>query len=806
MSPNFVPLPTASSDFLRYRTFCVLLGISILIAASGCSINPSAAQSMDAKSSAHGPLSQSQDGLSFYVSPQTAALNSGNTQQFEAWTGNTRDNSASWTCSIGWISNTGLFTAPPVSSYTFATITATSSHNPATRAAVRVMVTPHASVSIAVSPTSATLSSGGHQQFTAILTNIAGADVTWTASAGSISSSGLYAAPIVTSDTLATVTATLTAYPSKQAAATIVVTPAQSAISVSVSPLQSALTSGQQHQFTATVTGTSHTAVTWSAGQGTISTSGLYSAPVVSTSTITSVTATSVADPSAKASTPVVISPASAAALTIKTSSLPSGLASVAYNAAIVASGGTPPYAWHVVAGSQPAGLSLGSTTGMLAGTPSQTGDFSFTAEVTDSSVPAQSATQQFSLTITSSGSSSGVQSSFFGIHVNKSNSPWPNTLSSTFGGLRTLSSGIKWSDINTAHGVYNWSRLDMWLAKAQAAGQDVLYTVYYTPAWASSNPSGACTNGQLGAGGCYPPLDLNADGTGTNQNFKDFIGALMNHVGAGKIKYLEIWNEPNITGEWAGTTPQLVRMAQDAGAVAKAIDSSVQIVGPAETGDGAGLHGLQMNWLNGFLSSGGGNYVDVIALHGYVVNPEDVSTRLANVKGAMATYGQQNKPIFDTEGSWGVFSNLTDEDLQTAFTGRYFLVQISAGVSRLYWFGWDMTNTGDFYNPSTRALTKAGIAYQQIYQWMIGASPAGSCSASGTVWTCNYTRSNGYAAMAVWDSSQTCTSGVCTTSLFAVPPQFVQYRDLTGKLISVTNSQIAIGLKPILLETSSAW
>jgi len=806
MSPKFFPITAASSDILRYRSFCVLLGISILMAASGCNINPSTAQSMGTKASSHGLSSPSQDGLSFYVSPQNAALNSGNTLQFEAWTGNTRDNSATWTSSIGWISNTGLFTAPPVSAHTVATITATSSHNPATRAAVRVMVTPRDSVSIAVSPTSTTLSSGGNQQFTAILTNIAGADVTWTASEGSISSSGLYAAPIVTSDSLATVTASLTAYPSKQATATIVVTPAQSAISVSVSPLQPALTSGQQYQFTATVTGTSHTAVTWSAGQGTISTSGLYIAPVVSTNTTTSVTATSGADPSAKASTTVVISPASSAALMVKTSSLPSGLASVAYNAAIVASGGTQPYAWHVVAGSLPAGFSLGSTTGIIAGTPSQTGDFSFTAQVTDSSVPAQRATQQFSLTIASSGSSTGVQSSFFGIHVNKNNSPWPNTLKSTFGGFRTLSSGIKWSDINTARGVYDWPRLDSWLAKAQAAGQDVLYTVYYTPAWASSQPSGACTNGQLAAGGCYPPVDLNADGTGTNQNFKDFISALMNHVGTGKIKYLEIWNEPNITGEWAGTTPQLVRMAQDAGAVAKAIDSNVQIVGPAETGDGTGLHGLQMNWLNGFLSSGGGNYVDVIALHGYVVNPEDVSTRLANVRSAMATYGQQNKPIFDTEGSWGVFSNLTDEDLQTAFAGRYFLVQISAGVSRLYWFGWDMTNTGDFYNPSTRALTKAGIAYQQIYQWMIGASPAGNCAASGTVWTCNYTRSNGYAAMAVWDSSQTCTSGVCTTSLFAVPPQFIQYRDVTGKLSPVTSSQIPISLKPLLFETNSAW
>jgi hypothetical protein len=755
---------------------------------------------MDAKAASHA-LAQTPNSLSFYVSPQTASLNSGSRQQFEAWAGTTRDNSATWSSSIGGISNTGVFTAPAVSAHTIATITATSSLNPAQSAAARVMVTPSGSVSIAVSPTNATLGSGGNQQFTAILTNIAGANVTWTANVGSISSSGLYTAPVVTSNTLATVTATVTGYPSKRATAAIVVTPAQSAISVSVSPVQSTLTSGQQQQLMATVTNTSNTAVTWSASQGTVSTSGLYTAPVVSANTTASVTATSVADPSAKASATVVISPASSGVLTIQTSSLPSGVTSVAYNAAIGASGGTQPYAWRVLAGSLPAGLSLGSTTGIVAGTPSQTGDFILTAEVTDSSAPAQSATRQFSLTIASSGSSSGVQSSFFGIHVNKQSSPWPDGVGVKFGGYRSLSSQINWSAINTSAGVYDWSRFDSWMAKTKSGGEDFLYDVYYTPTWASSVPTGVC--GALGSGGCYPPNDLNSDGSGTNQHFKDFVTALMNHVAPGTIKYLEIWNEPNITGEWLGATPQLVRMAQDAGAVAKAIDPNVQIVSPAETGDGSGLHGLQMKWLNGFLSAGGGSYVDAIAFHGYVVNPEDIDTRLTNARNAMAAYGQQSKPIFNTEGSWGVFSNLTDDDLRAAFTGRYYLVQISAGVSRVYWFGWDMTNTGDFYN---NGITKAGTAYQQVYQWMIGASPAGNCSASGTVWTCNYTRPSGYAAMAVWDSSQTCASGICTTSLYAVPSQFVQYRDLDGKLTALTSSQIPIGLKPILLETSSAW
>ena len=38
-------------------------------------------------------------------------------------------------------------------------------------------------------------------------------------------------------------------------------------------------------------------------------------------------------------------------------------------------------------------------------------------------------------------------------------------------------------------------------------------------------------------------------------------------------------------------------------------------------------------------------------------------------------------------------------------------------------------------------------------------------CSASGTVWTCELTLANGTAAEAIWDTSQICSDGTCTTS-----------------------------------------
>jgi hypothetical protein len=369
-------------------------------------------------------------------------------------------------------------------------------------------------------------------------------------------------------------------------------------------------------------------------------------------------------------------------------------------------------------------------------------------------------------------------------------------------GGVRLMTATMKWSDLNIAPGVYDWSNFDTWMSTTQANGQNVLFTVYNTPAWASSNPTAVCA---AATGGCYPPLDLNADGTGTNQHFKDFVSALITHAGAGKIKYLEIWNEPNITTEWMGTYAQLVRMAKDAYTVAKALDPNILISSPPETGDGK--NSLYMNWLGNFLAAGGGQYIDTIDFHGYAYQTaEDLAVRINNLRAITTIYGQQGKPVFDTEGSWGVFSKMTDPDQQAAFLGRQYLLQIASQINRFYFFGWDYGNTGDLYNTSSGKLTLAGIAYQQIYQWMQGATPTAPCKASGTVWTCNFTRPNGYQAMAVWNSSQTCLNTLCTTLQFTVPIGYIQYRDLSGTLKTVTGSQIPLGLKPILFENKSAW
>lgn len=179
-------------------------------------------------------------------------------------------------------------------------------------------------IRVSISPLSATVATGGIQQFTATVQDTNNTAVTWqvngvtggSPTVGTISSSGLYTAPgAVPSPATVTVAAVSQADATKSASAQVTITAAV-AVSVTISPFSATLTVEGTQQFTATVQNTNNTAVTWQVNGvaggnptvGTVSSSGLYSAPAVvpNPATVT-VTAISQADAAKSASAQVTI-------------------------------------------------------------------------------------------------------------------------------------------------------------------------------------------------------------------------------------------------------------------------------------------------------------------------------------------------------------------------------------------------------------------------------------------------------------------------------------------------------------------
>lgn len=71
-------------------------------------------------------------------------------------------------------------------------------------------------------------------------------------------------------------------------------------------------------------------------------------------------------------------------AVHITTVNLPGALEGSAYSQNITAANGFPPYTWTIIAGALPDGLSLNAGTGLLSGTPTESGTFTFTVQVQD--------------------------------------------------------------------------------------------------------------------------------------------------------------------------------------------------------------------------------------------------------------------------------------------------------------------------------------------------------------------------------------------------------------------------------------
>jgi hypothetical protein len=226
--------------------------------------------------------------VSVTLLPAQASLAESSTQQFTA------NQLATFAASCGSIdSNSGLYTAPLKPGT--CTVTATPVYGTGSSGSSTVTVTSP----LTISPASASTPSGQTQQFTANMS------VVWTASCGSISTTGLFNAS-VDQGTICTITAMATGSPAYTNTANDTVA---AAVPITVSPTQVSVAENATQQFTA------NEPATFTASCGTINAgTGLFTAPLTPGScTITATAADGTArtaTATATVTSPITITPA----------------------------------------------------------------------------------------------------------------------------------------------------------------------------------------------------------------------------------------------------------------------------------------------------------------------------------------------------------------------------------------------------------------------------------------------------------------------------------------------------------------
>jgi uncharacterized protein (TIGR03437 family) len=400
-----------------------------------------------------------------------------------------------------------------------------------------------------------------------------------------------------------------------------------------------------------------------------------------------------------------------------------------------------------------------------------------------------------------------------FGMHIN--NLALPNSSGGTspypppqfvFHALRLHDAGVTWAAIETARGVYDWTRLDDWVQLSQNNNYDLMLTVEDTPQWASSAPTRTdCQYAQYGDGGCAMPANI--------QDYVDFLTALVARY-KGKIAYYEGWNEAN-TGWVApgarktysgnpyfiGTQQDLVLLQQNLYQVVKAGDPAAKVSSPPFVDLQQGITDV-----NTLLAAGACSYFDILGFHYYTQGapPEIIPGLVQQIGQALTTNGCGAKPLWDTETGW---------NKPTAFPAfsapgilaRTYILASNAGIQRLYWYAYNNTNFDTFFlNQPLDYLNGAAYAYENLQTWLIGATITGCSQDSTGIYTCTATDSAGKPEWFVWYAGETIVAGD-TQVPFSVPSNWysVVAEDINGNRVTPTGD-VWVGPDPIRFSTAA--
>lgn len=379
------------------------------------------------------------------------------------------------------------------------------------------------------------------------------------------------------------------------------------------------------------------------------------------------------------------------------------------------------------------------------------------------------------------------VRAAFFGMHDGDPTS-WPTA---PVGSIRLWDTGVTWRQIETAEGVFDFSRLDAQVAAARSRGAQVLLVLGQTPRFHSTRPG---LRGTYGLGAASMP---------TYAAWTRYVAKVVARYRGRGVDY-QVWNEANVRGYWNGTPAQMAKLTKWTSRIVGNNDPSAQVVAPALATRLTG----QRAWLRSFYAQRTGgrkvaSYVDVVALNLYPLPKQqpEASLKLLAASRTMLAAAGVHKPIWNTEINYGLLGGGTARNIsrarEAAYVARTLVLNASNNVKRMFWYAWDLqslANTELTFTNDT-SLTRAGTAYQLVRGWLVYTRSKGCVRDSRGTYTCTFAYSSGVKRI-YWNPSRKVVVRAVKSARASVGLYGVQ-RPLSG------GEAIGVGRAPVLVRSA---
>jgi hypothetical protein len=157
----------------------------------------------------------------------------------------------------------------------------------------------------------------------------------------------------------------------------------------------------------------------------------------------------------------------------------------------------------------------------------------------------------------------------------------------------------------------------------------------------------------------------------------------------SGKIKYFEVWNEPNVAHFWppAPNPQNYFLLLKEAYQACKKANPESFILGCCTSG-------VDLKFIETVLSLGGSSYMDGISVHPYVapLSPEKgvLKEKILELKKLMDKYGMGEKEFWVTEIGWTTSSGYPGVTIeaQANFLLRSYIELLATNVvDRVFWY-----------------------------------------------------------------------------------------------------------------------